>query len=98
MTREVERRKSFTTSPGQHYPLGATVKAGGVNFALYSQNASEVYLLLFDTADGEPSAIIKVESRTKFVWHTFVERLKPGQLYGYKVGGAFDPAHGMRFN
>src|SRR5262249_25667809 len=91
-------RKALKTSAGQYYPLGATVQANGVNFALYSQNAASVSLLLFDQADGEATDVIKLESRTKYVWHVFVEGLKPGQLYGYKVGGTFDPGRGMRFN
>src|SRR5205814_5161176 len=87
-----------TVSAGKWYPLGATVQAAGVNFALYSQSASDVFLLLFDKEDGEPTEIIKLESRTKCVWHAFVEGLRPGQLYGYKVRGPFNPAYGMRFN
>jgi glycogen operon protein len=98
MARELRRRKSLSVLPGQYYPLGATVQTGGVNFALFSQQASDVLLLLFDKEDAEPADIIKIESRTKFVWHAFVKGLKPGQLYGYKVRGPFNPAYGMRFN
>src|SRR6266571_3108978 len=98
MAKPLELRKARAVSAGKWYPLGATVSAAGVNFALYSQNASEVFLWLFDQEDGEPSDIIQVESRTKFVWHVFVEGLKPGQLYGYKVRGPFNPVYGMRFN
>jgi isoamylase len=90
--------RSLTVRPGQHYPLGASVQTGGVNFALYSRHAAEVFLLLFDKEDGQPTDVIKLEARTKFVWHAFVQGLKPGQLYGYKVRGHFDPARGMRFN
>ena len=85
-------------SPGSHYPLGATVVNGGVNFALFSQNAQKVRLLLFDEPAGSPSRSITLENRTKYVWHAFVEGLVPGQLYGYKVDGAYKPAGGARFN
>jgi len=78
--------------------LGATARPGGVNFALYSQHASDVFLLLFDKENAPPTHTIRLDQRTKFVWHSFVEGLKPGQLYGYKVRGPFDPARGMRFN
>ncbi len=90
--------RTLTVTRGQHYPLGATVHATGVNFALYSRHAQEVFLLLFDKEDGPETDVIKLEARTKFVWHGFVEGLKPGQLYGYRVGGDFNPKTGLRFN
>jgi len=85
-------------SNGRYYPLGATLNEDGVNFALYSQYASEVFLLLFDKADGEPTDVIKIENRTKYIWYTFVHGIKAGQLYGYKVRGDFRPDYGLRFN
>ena len=84
--------------PGKFYPLGASLEEGGVNFALYSKNANEVYLALFDRADGEPTDIIKLENRTRFVFHARVSGVKAGQLYGYYVRGPFDPQRGFRFN
>ena len=87
-----------TTRPGVPYPLGATVTPKGVNFALYSRDAGEVRLLLFDRADGQPTDEIRIAERTEFVWHVLVPGLKPGQLYGYRVFGDFDPANGKRFN
>jgi glycogen operon protein len=95
---ELRHRTGRKISPGNYYPLGATLADDGVNFCLYSQNAEEVYLLLFDRAGGYPTDVIRVESRTRFVWHVFVHGLASGQLYGYKVRGAYDPARGMRFN
>ena len=83
---------------GSYYPLGATLSDGGVNFALYSQNASEVFLLLFDSPDADPTDVIKLDHRTKYIWHSFVRGVRAGQLYGYKVKGEFYPAQGMRFN
>jgi isoamylase len=95
---ELKHSTSKKLSAGCHYPLGAAIKPGGVNFALYSQNAVEVYLLLFNESDSLPSDIIRMENKTKNVWHVFVEGLKPGQMYGYKVRGEFNPAMGLRFN
>ena len=83
---------------GSYFPLGATVLPGGVNFALYSRDAGAVYLLLFDRPDGPPTDTIRIENRTRFVWHAFVAGVKPGQLYGFKVLGNFDPSSGRRFN
>ncbi len=85
-------------SRGRHYPLGATLFKEGVNFALYSEYASEVFLLLFDDPAGEPTDTIRLENRTKYIWHVFVSGLRAYQLYGYKVRGDFIPAQGMRFN
>jgi glycogen operon protein len=98
MTCELKHRTTKTILPGKYYPLGATLYPDGVNFVIYSQYAAEVFLLLFDTPDGEPSDIIQLENRTKFIWHTFVKGLKAGQLYGYKIRGDYNPAQGMRFN
>src|SRR3972149_9995652 len=85
-------------SAGKYYPLGAALTSEGVNFAIYSQHAAEVFLILFDKADGEPTDIIKLENRTRYIWHSFVHGLKSGQLYGYKVRGEYNPAFGLRFN
>ncbi len=85
-------------SAGVDCPLGATLCGGGVNFALFSRSADQVFLLLFDDPMGEPTDIIPFENRRRFVWSGFVHGLKAGQLYGYKVAGAHDPARGLRFN
>jgi isoamylase len=97
-TYELKPTTSRKISHGKPYPLGATVREDGINFALFSQNASEVFLLLFDRPDAAPSEIIELEARTRYVWHAFVHGLRPGQLYGYKVRGDYDPSRGMRFN
>ena len=91
-------RSQKRLSDGTCHPLGASLAEDGVNFALYSKNAREVYLLLFDQPDGAPTDVIKLTSRTKFIWHTFVHGIKAGQLYDYKVCGDFAPAYGLRFN
>jgi isoamylase len=89
-------RKKVTS--GSYYQLGATVDADGVNFALYSQNAADVFLLFFDSARSDPSDIIQITHKTRNIWHCHVHGIKPGQRYGYKVRGEYNPAHGMRFN
>ena len=94
----LNHRTSRSLSPLEYYPLGATLTPEGVNFALYSREAREVHLLLFDDPAGEPTDVIRLGNRTKFVWHVFVHGLKAGQLYGYKVFGDHDPARGLRFN
>ncbi|MDA8122653.1 MAG: alpha-amylase family glycosyl hydrolase, partial [Deltaproteobacteria bacterium] len=98
MGTELRHRTARKISEGNHYPLGATLGGDGVNFCLYSLNAEEVYLLLFDRTDGDPTDVIKMENRTRFVWHVFVHGLAAGQLYGYRVRGPHNPARGMRFN
>ncbi|MEO8352733.1 MAG: hypothetical protein ABI680_13440, partial [Chthoniobacteraceae bacterium] len=85
--------------PGKAYPLGATVEADGVNFALFSAHATAVDLCLFDSPDAPmESARMRMKDRTDGVWHCFVPGLKPGRLYGYRVHGPHRPMHGHRFN
>ncbi|MGE5323230.1 MAG: glycogen debranching protein GlgX [Actinomycetota bacterium] len=87
---------------GQSAPLGATVTPAGVNFSLYSRDATGIELLLFDSeTDAHPARVIALEptiNRTYYYWHTFVPGLQPGQIYGYRVYGPFDPLRGLRFN
>jgi len=94
----LSHRTTRTVVKGREYPLGATIVDGGVNFALYSRNASAVFLLLFDTPAGEPTDVIQCRERDKFIWHAEVRGIEPGQLYGYKVQGDYRPEWGMRFN
>ncbi len=85
--------------PGQSYPLGAKWDGKGVNFALFSENATGVELCLFrNVGEQKESARIKLTERTHHIWHAYIVGLKPGQLYGYRVYGPFDPAAGHRFN
>src|SRR5262249_34919652 len=60
--------------------------------------ATDMFLLLFDRADGEPTDVIRLEHREKFVWHGAVEGIRAGQLYGYKAEGEYRPEQGLRFN
>src|SRR5215475_3514185 len=91
-----------TEEPGQSSPLGATTVPGGVNFSLFSRSASDVELLLFDREDdAEPARVIHFDAAanlTYHYWHAFVPSVQPGQLYGYRVRGPFDPANGQRFD
>lgn len=91
-------RATIAVLKGREHPLGATLVDGGVNFALYSRNASAVFLLLFDSPNGEPTDVIRLENRDKFIWHVQVRGVGPGQLYGYKVQGEYRPEWGLRFN
>ncbi|SDL26192.1 glycogen operon protein [Catalinimonas alkaloidigena] len=88
-----------TVYPGHPYPLGATWDGKGVNFALYADNATGVELCLFDAADQDAETVrIPLHERTHHVWHAYLPGLKPGQLYGYRVHGPYDPHSGHRFN
>ncbi|MBL8012976.1 MAG: glycogen debranching protein GlgX [Candidatus Omnitrophica bacterium] len=84
-------------SDGVPQPLGATLTDGGVNFAIHSEYAHAVCLVLFDSADS-PSTDIFDLKRTGNVWHVHVAGLRAGQLYGYKVNGQYNPVNGKRFN
>ena len=84
---------------GQPYPLGATVTNEGVNFALFSENATGVDLCLFDHPDAPQETLrIRMTEHTDQVWHCLMPGMEAGQLYGYRVYGAYDPKHGNRFN
>src|SRR4028118_304415 len=87
-----------TIYPGEPYPLGATWDGEGVNFTLYSENATMVELCLFDSPFGPESARIRLRERSHHVWHGYLPEIEPGQLYGFRVHGPFDPVNGHRFN
>ena len=78
------------------YPLGTSYDGTGVNFALYSQVAQKVELCLFDEHDAETR--IEMTEQNSYVWHNYIPGLKPGQRYGYRVYGPYDPVHGLRCN
>ena len=88
--------------PGRSAPLGATVYDDGVNFSLYCRSGTFVELLLFDHVDdGKPGRVIPLDpwtNRTYHYWHVFVPDLKPGQIYGYRAHGPFEPQRGLRFD
>jgi len=85
--------------PGRPYPLGATWDGEGVNFAIFTEHAEAVDLCLFDQPRGAgESARIRMRDRTSGVWHCYLPDVRPKQLYGFRVHGPYDPAHGQRFN
>jgi isoamylase len=85
--------------PGRPYPLGATWDGAGVNFALFTENATRVELCLFDDAAATKESIrIEFLEHTDQVWHAYLPSVQPGQLYGYRVDGPYDPKNGHRFN
>ena len=83
--------------PGQPYPLGASWDGEGVNFALFSEHAERVELCLFEQQGGRESRI-PMQWQTDQVWHCYLPEARPGQLYGYRVHGPYDPENGNRFN
>lgn len=87
---------TMKTWPGQPYPLGATWDGSGVNFALFSENATKVELCLFSESGEETR--IPVTEHTDQVWHIYLPEIRPNQLYGYRVHGPFEPNEGHRFN
>ena len=82
--------------PGQPYPLGATFDGTGTNFALFSEGAEKVELCLFDELGTETR--IDVAAQDSYVWHCYLPTVQPGQRYGYRVHGPWNPAEGQRFN
>ncbi|HET9697499.1 MAG TPA: glycogen debranching protein GlgX, partial [Terriglobales bacterium] len=87
-----------TILPGKPYPLGATWDGTGVNFAVYSENANKVELCLYDNRSRQEIERIDVRETTAYVWHCYIPGLQPGQQYGYRVHGPWEPQNGHRFN
>jgi len=83
--------------PGTPYPLGSNYDGEGVNFALFSESATSVTLCLFDPDEKEVAQILVTE-HTDQVWHVYLPGIEPGQLYGYRVDGPWDPENGLPFN
>jgi isoamylase len=83
--------------PGRFTPLGATYDGQGVNFAVYSENATGMEVSLFDE-HGKETQTIALREQTMHVWHGWVRGLKPGQRYGFRARGAYDPSRGHIFN
>lgn len=86
-----------TLLPGRPYPLGAKWDGTGVNFAIFSENATAVELCLFNAAGAQTEQIMLRET-TAFIWHGYIPGLQAGQLYGYRVHGPWEPQKGLRFN
>jgi glycogen operon protein len=83
--------------PGSPFPLGATWDGEGVNFAIFSENATAIDLCLFDSKTGKEKRI-RIRERDNHIWHIYVPKLKPGQLYAYRAYGPYEPQNGHRFN
>ena len=86
-----------TLLPGRPYPLGATPKKLGTNFALFSETATGVSVCFFDET-GQETDRVALKERDAYVWHGMIRDIKPGQQYGYRVEGPWDPNQGHRFN
>ncbi len=84
--------------PGNPYPLGATWDGSGTNFALFSAHAEKVELCLFDDRGEKETARVALPEYTHEIWHGYLPDTRPGQLYGYRVYGPYEPHSGHRFN
>ena len=96
------RAQQRPVDTGRSFPLGATVLAEGVNFSVFSRQASRVDLLLFDDpAAAHPTRVIELDARTHrtyHYWHAFLPGIRAGQIYAYRADGPFDPGRGLRFD
>jgi isoamylase len=94
--------KAWNDKSGLSAPLGATVTGDGVNFSVFSKNATSIDLLLFDHAEAlEPSRVVQLtpsRHRTYHYWHVSIPELAPGQIYAYRAHGPFAPERGLRFD
>ena len=88
----------FRVWPGRPYPLGATWDGSGTSFALFSAHAEKVEVCLFDSHGKKEIARIALPEYTHEIWHGYLPDVRPGQLYGYRVYGPYEPAAGYRFN
>src|SRR4051812_12758958 len=95
-TNEPNATAELSVWPGKPYPLGATYDGTGVNFALFSDAAERVQLILVD--DQGSSHDIELTEIDAFVWHGYIPGIQPGQRYGYRVHGPYDPSQGQRCN
>jgi glycogen operon protein len=86
----------LTARPGRHAPLGATFDSEGVNFAVFSENATGMDVCLFDEHGVETR--VPLRDRSAHVWHGFIPGLRPGQRYGFRAHGTYAPESGLRFN
>lgn len=84
--------------PGESHPLEASGDGSGTRFALFSAHAEEVELCLFDDVGRKETARIVMPEYTHEIWHAYVRHVRPGQLYGYRVYGPYEPQTGHRFN
>ena len=90
-------RNNFKTEAGRPYPIGATVDKDGVNFSIYSKNATSISLHFYNHF-GHETNVFQLKEKTDDVWHIYIAGAKPGQRYAYRVDGPWDPENGLRFN
>ena len=90
--------KDIKVFNGKPYPLGAVCDEKGVNFALFSANAEKVELCLFDESGAKELQRFPILENDNNIWHIYLQGVKAGQLYGYRVYGPYEPAKGKRFN
>ncbi len=90
--------REYTVWPGSPYPLGAQWDGKGVNFAIFTDDASKVELCLYDKSGRRQQACLEFTEYTNETWHMYIPGLKPGQLYAYRVHGPYDPQNGQRYN
>ena len=90
--------QSVKIRSGRAYPLGATYDGKGVNFALFSANAEKVELCLYDKSGVTEQLRVAITENDHNIWHAYIQGLEPGQVYGYRVYGPYDPLNGKRFN
>jgi glycogen operon protein len=94
----MSQTSSFRVEEGRPFPQGATWTGLGVNFSLFSANATKVELCIFDDAGETELARIALPEFTNEIWHGFLPDARPGTVYGYRVHGPYDPENGHRFN
>jgi isoamylase len=98
----LERVALAAPTTGRSAPVGATLTRGGANFSVFSRSATGIELLFFDRAgDARPSRVIPIDpgsNRTYHFWHVFVPGVQPGQIYGFRAHGPFEPHRGLRFD
>ncbi len=92
------RGTAVRLAAGLPYPLGATWDGRGANFALFSAHAQAVELCLFDKSGRRELERVPLPEHTEDIWHGYLPDVAPGQLYGYRVHGRYDPESGFRFN
>ena len=95
--------KKLKTKPGSPFPIGSSVRKNGVNFSVFSKNAKSIELLLFDRKDDiKPSSIIELKeeknNKSYFYWHIYIEGLKAGQYYAYRVDGEYNPSKSLAYD
>ena len=89
---------ALKTTAGKIYPLGSHYDGNGVNFAIFSANATKIELCLFDETGSKEEERVEVTKNENSIWSVYIPKLKPGQVYGYRVYGPYEPEKGHRFN